>query len=109
MLLLIQKLLCDKYLQGALIKIQSKMRRIHSSTSYLLHQSYKTKKFELFDNSYFFCFGIPNVVEVNGVDSENYKSLWDVFSQYIYECYIRFIITEHEGCRPEGEVIVNLI
>ena len=26
-----------------------------------------------------------------------------------YECYIRFIITEHEGHRPKGEVIIILI
>ena len=26
-----------------------------------------------------------------------------------YECYIKFIITEHEDRRPEGEVIINLI
>ena len=26
-----------------------------------------------------------------------------------YECYIRFIITEHECRRPEGKVIIILI
>ena len=26
-----------------------------------------------------------------------------------HECYIRFIITEPEGHRPEGEVIISLI
>ena len=32
-----------------------------------------------------------------------------VYVMSCHECYIRFIITEHEGHRPEGEVIISLI
>ena len=37
-----------------------------------------------------------------------------IYNIYVYvitpfECYIRFIITEPEGHRPKGEVIINLI